>query len=63
VLTGVKGYAVSFGDLDRTLVYPNFDKLASPDRVLEVVTGTSPVSSSARGEAGGNTITIGVGSE
>jgi hypothetical protein len=62
-LTGVKGYAVSFGDLDRTLVYPNFDKLASPDRALEAVTGTSPVASTARGEGGGNTITIGVGSE
>jgi len=58
VLNGDKAYMLSFGDLDRTLVFPNFDKLASPERALEAVTTTSPISSTARGAGGGSTITI-----
>ena len=58
LVNGTKGYMLSFGDLDRTLVYPNFDKLAAPDKALEAVTETPPISSSARGSDGGSTITI-----
>jgi hypothetical protein len=58
LVDGNKGYMVSLGELDRTLIFPNFDKLAAPDKALEAVTGVAPISSVARGEDGGSTINI-----
>ena len=63
LVDGPKGYMLSFGDLDRTLIFPNFDKLASPDKALEAVTTTAPISSTTRGADGGSTITIGTDAE
>lgn len=61
LLNGRKGYMLSLGELDSILIFPNFDKLATPDRAFEVVTGSAPISSIVRGQDGGNTITIGAG--
>ncbi len=58
-----KGYMLSFADLDKTLIYPNFDKLASPEQALDAVNSASPISSTARGTDGDSTITIGTDSE
>jgi hypothetical protein len=43
------GYQVSLGDLDRRLIYPNFDKLPTPTAALQAVMQLRPVSSVARG--------------
>ncbi|MDG2535693.1 hypothetical protein P6144_18675 [Sphingomonas sp. HITSZ_GF] len=43
------GYQVSFGDLDRRLVYPNFDKLPEPQALIQAVSQLRPVSAVARG--------------
>lgn len=43
------GFSLTLGDLDRQLVYPNFDKLPRPETALEAVQRSSPVSSVARG--------------
>ncbi|HVJ01749.1 MAG TPA: hypothetical protein VM662_06165 [Sphingomonas sp.] len=45
----VAPYQLSLQDLDRTLVYPTFDKLPRPDAAFEAVMKNRPVSSSARG--------------
>jgi len=58
LVDGSKGYMLSLGDLDRTLIFPNFDKLAPPDKALETVTSTAPISSFVRGADGGSTINI-----
>jgi len=50
------GYQLSLGLLDRTLVYPSFDKLPAPDVAIETVMKTRPLSSAARGK---KEITIG----
>jgi hypothetical protein len=51
-------YQLSVGDLDRTLVYPTFDKLPRPETAFEAVMKNRPVSSSTRS---GKEVTIGVG--
>ncbi|NYT41061.1 hypothetical protein HZY97_09860 [Sphingomonas sp. R-74633] len=43
------GYQLSLGDLDRQLVYPNFDKLPTPTAALQAMMQSRPVSSVARG--------------
>ena len=63
LVSGSKGYMLSFSDLDRTLVYPNFDRLPTPDKALETVQSTAPISSTARDGGGGSTITIDTGGE
>ena len=52
---GNGGYMLTLGQLDRTLVYPSFDRLPAPDTAFQAVFKTAPVSSSARG---GKDITI-----
>lgn len=49
------GFFLSLGDLDRTLIYPDFDKLPRPEAAFEAVRKTAPVSSVSRG---GKDITI-----
>lgn len=44
IVSGDKGYSLSFVDLEATSIFPSFDKLASPDQALQVVTSTNPVS-------------------
>lgn len=44
-----KGYQLGLGDLDRKLVYPNFDGLPTPQAALEAVTKLRPVSAVQRG--------------
>lgn len=43
------GFTLTLGDLDRQLVYPNFDKLPRPEVAIDAVQRSSPVSSVARG--------------
>lgn len=62
LVSGTKGYMLSFSDLDRTLVYPNFDRLPAPDKVLEAVDSAAPISSTAR-DGDSSTITIGTDGE
>ena len=62
LVSGTKGYMLSFGDLDRSLVYPSFDRLPAPDKALEAVANGAPISSASRGD-GGRTITIGADRE
>lgn len=54
---GSGGYMLALGQLDRTLIYPSFDRLPAPDTAFQAVLNTAPISSSARG---GKDITIGV---
>jgi hypothetical protein len=42
------GYQVSVATLDRTLIYPSFDKLPRPEAAVEAVMRNRPISSSAR---------------
>jgi hypothetical protein len=51
------GYRLTLGQLDQTLVYPDFDKLPKPEAALEAVMKTRPVSSASRD---GKDINIGV---
>lgn len=50
------GYSLSLGLLDRTLVYPSFDKLPLPDVAIDAVMKNRPISSATRD---GKNITIG----
>jgi hypothetical protein len=50
------GYQVSLQELDRTLIYPSFNKLPLPEKAFEAVRKGTPMSS----VQGGNNITIGV---
>ncbi len=43
------GYRLTLGMLDKTMVYPDFDKLPSPDKAFEAVRTNRPVSSVAHG--------------
>lgn len=43
------GFAITLGDLAASYVFPAFDKLPAPDKVVEMVRKTSPISSSKRG--------------
>ncbi len=45
------GYQVRVQLLDRTLIYPSFDKLPTPDAALAAVKGNSPVSAVDRGSS------------
>lgn len=51
------GYMLSLGALDRTLIYPNFDKLPSPQAAFDAIRRLKPVSSTTRG-SGDLTITM-----
>ena len=53
-----QNFMLTLGDLDRTLVYPSFNKLPRPEAAFQAVTKTAPISSSSRD---GKDITIGVG--
>ncbi len=57
---GSGGYMLTLSQLDRTLVYPSFDRLPTPDAAFQAVSKTAPVSSSARG---GKDLTIGTPSK
>lgn len=46
---GDPGYRLNLELLDRTLIYPSFDKLPAPAAAIAAVTGNNPVSSSVRG--------------
>lgn len=46
---GEPGYAVALNDLSVTYVFPSFDKLPAPDKVIEMIRKTAPISSNARG--------------
>lgn len=63
ILTGRKGYVLSFEDLDRTLIFPSFDRLATPDAALEAVNTIAPISVVARGPDGGSNIILGTDAE
>lgn len=43
------GFTVTLNDLSATYVYPSFDKLPAPEKVIEMVRKTRPISSSKRG--------------
>jgi hypothetical protein len=43
------GYQLSLGDLEQRLIYPNFDKLPTPEAAIQGVTKLRPVSAVARG--------------
>lgn len=49
------GFAVTLHELDASYVYPAFDKLPAPDKVIALVRKTAPISSNRRGE---KTLTI-----
>lgn len=49
------GFAVTLNMLDRSYVFPPFDRLPEPARVLQALNKTQPISSAERG---GNTINI-----
>lgn len=51
------GYMLSLGTVDRTLIYPNFDKLPSPQAAFDAIGQLKPVSSTTRG-SGDLTITM-----
>lgn len=51
------GYMLTLQTLDRSLVYPSFDKLPAPDLAYRTVLRTKPVSSASRG---GKEVTIGM---
>jgi hypothetical protein len=46
---GKPGYAVIFNDLSISYVFPSFDQLPAPDKVMAMVGKTRPISSSRRG--------------
>lgn len=46
---GRPGYAVTLNDLSETYVFPAFDRLPAPAKVVEMVRKTNPVSSMSRG--------------
>lgn len=50
-----KGYALALGDLGSTLIYPDFDKLPSPEAAVTAVQRTAPVSQTSRS---GKNVTI-----
>ncbi|AQR74258.1 hypothetical protein [Sphingomonas sp. LM7] len=54
---GSPGYAVTLQDLATSYVFPAFDKLPAPDKVVAMLGKTRPISSSARGD---KTLTINV---
>ena len=43
------GYMLGLRTVDRTLIYPNFDKLPSPQAAFDAIGGLKPVSSTTRG--------------
>jgi len=51
------GYTLSVGTLDRTLIYPNFDKLPAPQAAFDAIQRLKPISSTTRG-SGDLTITM-----
>jgi hypothetical protein len=51
------GYSLSFGELDRRLIYPSFDKFPSPAVAVDAVMKLQPVSSVSRN---GKDVTIGM---
>lgn len=55
MLDGKPAYQLSLGQLDKTLIYPNFNRFPAPEKAYKALNKSSPVSS----VAGGNTITIG----
>ncbi|THD37842.1 MAG: hypothetical protein E7773_02360 [Sphingomonas sp.] len=46
---GKPGYQLSLGLLDRTLIFPSFDKLPAPAAAVSAVTSNNPISSTERG--------------
>lgn len=58
---GAKTYSLMLADLDRTLVFPDVDRLPPPQQALEIVTRTQPISSWSKSASGSNvTIKSGV---
>ena len=46
---GKPGFAVTYNDLSVSYVFPSFDRLPAPDKVMAMIGKNSPISSTARG--------------
>lgn len=58
---GEKTFSLMLADLDRSLVFPDVDRLPPPEQALEIVSRTQPVSSASKSASGSNvTINSGV---